>query len=136
MAGTRDIKIGDSFRTVREVTDELVRAFAEVSGDRNPIHLDEEFAAKTRFGRRIAHGMLSGAFISAVLGNEFSERRIVYMSQTMRFVAPVFIGDTITTTATVTHIREDKPIVTLETTCTNQNGQTTLTGESVVMILE
>jgi acyl dehydratase len=136
MAANHKINIGDSFSTVREVTDELVRAFAEVSGDHNPIHLDDVFAAKTRFGKRIAHGMLSGAFVSAVLGNEFSERRIVYLSQTMRFVAPVFIGDTITTTATVAHIREDKPIVTLETTCTNQTGQTTLTGGSVVMMLE
>lgn len=130
-----DLKIGDSFSTVREVTDELIRAFAEVSGDHNPIHLDEEFAAKTRFGKRIAHGMLSGAFISAVLGNEFRERKIVYMSQTMRFRAPVFIGDTITTTATVTNIREDRRIVTLDTTCTNQNGETTLRGEAAVMIL-
>lgn len=130
-----DIKIGDAFSTERVVTDELVQAFAEVSGDRNPIHLDEQFAANTRFGKRIAHGMLSGAFISAVLGNEFSERRIVYMSQTMRFVAPVFIDDIITTRATVTKIREDRGIVTLQITCTNQNGQTTLNGESVVMIL-
>lgn len=66
-----DIKIGDSFSTSREVTDEVIRKFAEVSGDFNPIHLDEEFAKTTRFGKRIAHGMLSGAFISAVLGNEF-----------------------------------------------------------------
>ena len=130
-----NLKVGDSFSTVREVTDELIRAFAEVSGDHNPIHLDEEFAVRTRFGKRIAHGMLSGAFISAVLGNEFSERRIVYMSQTMRFVAPVFIGDTITTSATVKHIREDKGIVTLETACTKQDGTVTLTGESVVMVL-
>ena len=70
-----DLKIGDSFSTSRKVTDELVRKFAEVSGDYNPIHLDEEFAKTTRFGRRIAHGMLSGAFISAVLGYEFKERR-------------------------------------------------------------
>ena len=131
-----DIKIGDSFSTVREVTDELLRAFAQVSGDHNPIHLDENFAAKTRFGKRIAHGMLSGAFISAVLGNEFSDRPIVYMSQTMRFIAPVFIGDTVTTTATVKHIREERGIVTLETSCIKQNGTVTLTGESVVMILE
>ncbi len=135
MAGLQDIKIGDSFSTVREVTDELIRAFAEVSGDHNPIHLDEEFAAKTRFGKRIAHGMLSGAFISAVLGYEFKERRIVYLSQTMRFTAPAFIGDTITTTATVTKIREDKGIVTLETVCINQDGTVTVTGEAVVMIL-
>jgi len=130
-----ELKIGDSFSTTREVTDELIRKFAEVSGDHNPIHLDEEFAAGTRFGRRIAHGMLSGAFISAVLGYEFKERKIVYLSQTMRFTAPAFIGDTITTTATVTNIRQDKCIVTLETICTNQDGKITLTGEAMVMIL-
>lgn len=130
-----DIKIGDKFSNTREITDALIRAFAELSGDHNPIHLHEEFAAKTRFGRRIAHGMLSGAFISAVLGYEFQERKIVYLSQTMKFIAPVFIGDTITTTATVTRIREDKGIVILETICTNQNGDLTLKGEAAVMIL-
>jgi acyl dehydratase len=130
-----NIKIGDTFSIERGITDKLIRSFAELSGDHNPIHLDEEFAANTRFGRRIAHGMLSGAFISAVLGYEFGERKIVYLSQTMRFTAPAFIGDTITTTATVMHIREDKGIVTLETICTNQNGETTLKGEAVVMML-
>ncbi|MBV9241742.1 MAG: MaoC family dehydratase, partial [Acidobacteria bacterium] len=106
------------------------------SGDHNPIHLDEEFARNTRFGQRIAHGMLSGAFISAVLGNEFRDRKIVYLGQTMRFTAPTFIGDTITTTATVTKIRQDKNVVTLETTCAKQTGEITLTGESTVMVLE
>jgi 3-hydroxybutyryl-CoA dehydratase len=130
-----DLKIGDSFSTVREVSDELIRAFAEVSGDHNPIHLDDEFAARTRFGKRIAHGMLSAAFISAVLGNEFRERKIVYLAQRMRFTAPVFIGDLITTMATVTNIREDKGIVTLETVCSNQDDVVTLAGEAVVMIL-
>ena len=130
-----EIKVGDKFSTDRLVTDELIRQFAEVSGDYNPIHLDEDAAAKTRFGRRIAHGMLSGAFISAVLGFELTERRIVYLSQTLKFTSPVFIGDTVTTTATVTKIREDKPIVTLETVCTNQNGEMLVTGEAVVMIL-
>lgn len=130
-----DLKIGDSFSTSREITDDVIRKFADVSGDFNPIHLDEEFAAKTRFGKRIAHGMLSGAFISAVLGNEFKEISTIYLSQTMKFTAPVFLGDTVTTTATITNIREDKPIVTLETVCINQKGETTLTGESVVMVL-
>jgi 3-hydroxybutyryl-CoA dehydratase len=130
-----EIKIGDKFSTDRKVTDELVRKFAEVSGDYNPLHLDEEFAKTTRFGRRIAHGMLSGAFISAVLGIEFRERKIVYLSQTMKFVAPVFIDDTVTATGTVTKIREDRGIVTLETVCTNQNGEMLVKGEAVVMIL-
>lgn len=130
-----DLKIGDSFSTSRKVTDELVRKFAEVSGDYNPIHLDEEFAKTTRFGRRIAHGMLSGAFISAVLGYEFKERKIVYLSQTMKFTAPVYLEDTVTATATVKAIREDKGIVTLETICTNQDGNVLVKGEAAVMIL-
>lgn len=130
------LNIGDKFSATREVTDEIVRKFAELSGDFNPLHLDDEFATKTRFGRRIAHGMLSGAFISAVLGYEFSERKIVYLSQTLRFVAPVFIGDRVTTTGTVTNIRTDKPVVTLETICTNQEGKTLVTGEAAIMILE
>jgi 3-hydroxybutyryl-CoA dehydratase len=129
------LKIGDSFARSRIVTDELVRQFAELSGDYNPIHLDDEYAKTTRFGARIAHGMLSGAFISAVLGYEFSERKIVYLSQTMKFILPVYIGDTITVTATVTNLREQKNIVTLRTDCTNQDERTVLTGEAAVMIL-
>src|SRR5437667_3758197 len=130
-----DIRIGDKYSTSREVTDDLIRKFAEVSGDYNPIHLDEEFAKTTRFGRRIAHGMLSGAFISAVLGGEFKERKIVYLSQTMKFTAPVFLGDTVTATATIANIREDRRIVTLETVCANQNGEILVKGEAAVMIL-
>jgi 3-hydroxybutyryl-CoA dehydratase len=131
-----EVKVGDKFSTARLVTDELIRKFADVSGDYNPIHLDDEAAAKTRFGRRIAHGMLSGAFISAVLGYEFSERSIVYLSQTLRFVAPVFIGDTVTATATVIKIREDKPVITLETICTNQKDEVLVKGEAAVMVLD
>ena len=130
-----EIKIGSGYSRSRLVTDELVRNFAELSGDFNPLHLDDDYAGTTRFGKRIAHGMLTGAFISAVLGYEFAERRIVYLSQTMRFVAPVFIGDTVTVTATVTAIREDKGLVTLRTDCSNQDGLSVVTGEAVVMIL-
>ncbi len=129
-----NIKIGDKFSVSKQITDEIVRAFAALSGDFNPIHIDEEFAAQTRFGKRIAHGMISGALLSAVLGYEFKERKIVYLSQTMQFVAPTFIDDTITATATVVKIREDKPVVTLRTVCTNQDGETTVSGEAVVMI--
>lgn len=131
-----NLKIGDTFTITREVTDELVRKFADVSGDYNPIHLDEEFAAETRFGKRIAHGMLSASFISAVLGYKLSDRKIVYLSQSLRFVAPVFIGDTVTAKAVVKEIREDKPIVTIETTCENQSGETVITGEAKIMILQ
>jgi len=131
-----NFKVGDTFSKDREITDELIRRFAEVSGDYNPIHLDEEFAKTTRFGRRIAHGMLGGAFISGVLGYELNVRKIVYLNQTMKFVAPVFIGDTITTTATVKHIRKDKPIVTIGTVCKNQKGEKVIQGEAVLMMLD
>jgi 3-hydroxybutyryl-CoA dehydratase len=132
---THDLKIGDTRTINREITDELIRRFADLSGDHNPIHLDEEFAKGTRFGQRIAHGMLTGAFISAVLGNGFDDRSIVYLSQTMRFTAPVFVGDTVTVTATITEIREEKGIVTLEIVCRNQRDETTLTGESKLMVM-
>ena len=131
-----NLKIGDTFSVTREVTDELVRQFADISGDHNPLHLDDEFAANTRFGRRIAHGMLTGAFISSVLGYELSERKIAYLSQTLRFVAPVFIGDTVTVTATIINIRDDKPIVTIATECTKQTAETVVSGEAVVMVLD
>ena len=132
---TMNLKIGDKFSTTKQITDAVVRAFAELSGDYNPIHLDEEFAKTTMFKRRIAHGMISGALISAVLGYEFKERKVVYLSQTMKFIAPVFIDDTVTATATVINIREDKPIVTIETVCTNQNGAAVVTGEGKIMLL-
>jgi acyl dehydratase len=99
-----NIKIGDEFSTSKQITDAVVRAFAEFSGDFNPIHIDEEFAKTTRFGKRIAHGMISGALLSAVLGYEFKERKIAYLHQSMQFVAPVFIDDTVTATATVIKI--------------------------------
>jgi 3-hydroxybutyryl-CoA dehydratase len=124
-----NLKIGDTFSKSREVTDALVQAFAEVSGDYNPIHLDEEFAKTTRFGKRIAHGMLGASFISAVLGYQLSERKVVYLSQSLKFLAPVFIGDTVTAKAVVKDVREDKPIVTIETTCENQHGETVISGE-------
>jgi 3-hydroxybutyryl-CoA dehydratase len=130
-----ELKIGDKFSTSKQITDAVVRAFAELSGDYNPIHLDEEFAKNTRFGKRIAHGMISGALISAVLGYELKDRKIVYLSQTLKFTAPVFIDDTVTATATVTNIREDKNIVTVETICTNQNGETVVKGEAAIMVL-
>src|SRR4051812_4233765 len=130
-----NLKIGDKFSTSKQFTDSVVRAFAEVSGDYNPIHLDEEFARRTKFGKRIAHGMMSGALMSAVLGNEFKGLTIVYLSQTMRFIAPVFIDDTVTATATITNVREDKPIITIETVCTNQDDKPVVTGEAKIMVL-
>lgn len=129
------LNIGDTFSATKQITDAEIRTFAELVNDYNPIHLDDEYAKTTRFGKRIAHGMLSGSLISGVLGYQLSERKVLYLSQTLKFTAPVFIDDTITATATVVKIREDKPIVTLETVCTNQDGEPVVKGEAVIMLL-
>lgn len=131
-----EIKIGDTFSVSKEMTDELIRQFADVSGDYNPIHLDDAFAKSTRFGKRIAHGLLTASFISAVLGYKLNVRKIVYLGQTLKFKHPTFIGDTVTAKATVKSIREDKPIVTIETTCENQDGIMLVEGEATIMLLD
>jgi 3-hydroxybutyryl-CoA dehydratase len=128
------LSVGDAAEISKTVTEEDVRAFAELTGDRNPVHLDEEYAAGTRFGRRIAHGMLGASLISAVLANELPGRGTVYLSQTLRFTAPVFLGDTVTARVVVKQVREDKPIVTLETVCTNERGERVVEGEAVVLM--
>jgi 3-hydroxybutyryl-CoA dehydratase len=129
-----NLKVGDSAEMSKTITDEDVRAFAGLTGDRNPVHLDEEYAAQTRFGRRIAHGMLGASLISAVLANELPGRGTVYLSQTLKFTAPVFLGDTVTARVVVKHVREDKPVVTLETVCTNERGERVVEGEAVVLV--
>ena len=128
------IKVGDSASISKTITDEDIQAFADVSGDHNPLHLDDEYAATTRFGRRIAHGMLSASLISAVLGNELPGAGSVYLSQTLKFVKPVFPGDTVTARVTVTGVRDDKPIITLETVCVNQHNEPVLKGEATVLV--
>src|ERR1700755_2726944 len=126
------LKIGDTFSNTKQITDKEIRAFAELVNDYNPIHLDDEYAATTRFGRRIAHGMLTAGLISGVLGYQLSERRILYLGQTLKFTAPVFVDDTITATAVVKNIRADKPVITLDTICLNQNDEVVLKGEAAI----
>lgn len=126
--------IGDAAEVSKTITDEDVRAFAELTGDRNPVHLDEEYASTTRFGRRIAHGMLGASLISTVLASELPGAGSVYLSQTLRFIAPVYLEDTVTARVTVKHVREDKPVVTLETVCVNQLGERVVEGEAVVLV--
>lgn len=128
------LKVGDTASLSKMITNEDIRAFADVTTDHNPVHLDEDFARESRFGRRVAHGMLSASLISAVLANQLPGSGTVYLSQTLQFVAPVFPGDTVTARVTVTKMREDKPIVTLETVCLNQNDETLIKGEAVVMM--
>ena len=127
------INPGDKATRTTPITDKMIRAFAEISGDNNPIHLDDEYAAGTRFGRRIAHGMLAAGLISATIANDLPGPGTVYLSQSLKFKSPVFPGDTITTTIEVASIRPDKPIAILTTTCANQEGVVVLDGEAVVL---
>lgn len=128
------IQVGDTAEFSKTITDADVRTFADLTGDHNPVHLDEEFARQTRFQRRVAHGMLTASLISSVLANKLPGEGTVYLSQSLQFVAPVYLNDTVTARVTVTKIREDKPIATLETVCVNQHGETLIKGEAVVLI--
>lgn len=116
-----------------KVTDQMIHQFADMSGDRNPIHLNDEYAAKTRFGRRIAHGMISGALISRALVDCLGGDGI-YLGQTLKFVNPVFIDDTVTITLKVTGLRKEKGIATVETNVTKDNGDLVVKGEAVIML--
>jgi 3-hydroxybutyryl-CoA dehydratase len=116
------------------ISDKMIRAFASLTGDTNPVHLDDAYAAGTRFGRRIAHGMIAAGLISATLANDLPGPGTVYLSQTLQFKAPVYPGDTITTTVEVKSVRPDKPIVTLGTECRNQDNVVVLEGEAVVLV--
>lgn len=127
-------KPGDTASLSKTIRDEDIRAFADLSGDNNPVHLDDDFARTTRFGRRIAHGMLGASLISTVLGTKLPGQGAIYLSQTLQFLAPVFPGDTVTAKVTVTKVKEGKPILTLETVCENQRGETLIRGEAVVLI--
>ena len=127
-------KPGDTASLSKTIGDDDIRAFADASGDHNPLHLDEEFAKQTRFGRRIAHGMLSASLISAVIANELPGEGSIYLGQTLKFMAPVFLDDTVTARVTVSEVREDKPILKLETVCTNQHDEVVIKGEATVLI--
>ncbi len=128
-----DLEVGQSAMFGRTVTDADVAAFAGVSGDTNPIHLHDGFARTTRFGQRIAHGMLSGSFISTVIGTKLPGPGAIYISQTMNFMAPVMIGDTITAVATVAAIDDERRRVTLKTQCLN-GDKVVIDGEAVVLV--
>lgn len=125
--------VGQSASVSKTITAEDVEAFAALSGDRNPIHFDEEYAAKTRFGQRIAHGMLSAGLISTVIGMHLPGPGAIYLSQELKFLRPVLIGDTITATATINSTNPEKRILVLETTCTNQKGDPVIKGEAKIL---
>jgi acyl dehydratase len=127
-------KLGETASLSKTITQDDIGHFAELVGDLNPVHVNPDFAKKTRFGRPIAHGMWGLSLVSAVLGTKLPGPGTIYLSQTVRFIAPVYPGDTLTAKVRVLEVRQDKPIVKLETTCENQEGTLILTGEALVLV--
>ena len=129
----QQLKLGDSASHSKTISETDVYLFAGITGDLNPAHVNESVASASRFGGRIAHGILSAGLISAVLAMQLPGPGTIYMGQELRFVKPVHIGDTVTATATVVERNEEKNRLKLETVVTNQNGDAVITGFATVM---
>ena len=128
-----DLSVGQSAELTRTVSDGDLTAFAAVTGDDNPVHLDEAFAKTTSFGGRIAHGMLSAGYISAVIGTQLPGSGAIYLEQTLRCRRPVRIGDEVTARAEITAIDHDRARVTLATVC-RVAGKAVVEGEATIMV--
>jgi len=127
-----DIKTGDDASLSVTITESHIVLYAGITGDVNPVHVDAEHAKDSVFGERIAHGTLVGGLSSAVLGTKLPGPNSVYLGQELRFTAPVKIGDTVTVTVTVTEKRDDKRIIKLHTTVSNQRGEVVIDGTAVI----
>jgi len=134
IAARANFYVGEQASLTKTVTDSDVATFAELIGDHNPIHTDDEYARNSRFGRRVAHGIFTGGLISAVLGNHLPGPGAIYLSQQLEFLAPVFIGDTITAVVEVTSWRPEKRIITFKTDAYNQEEKQVVTGQSVLLV--
>ena len=124
--------VGQRAERSREFTAEVVAQFADLVGDHNPAHLDAEYAARTPFGRPIAHGMLVASLLTGILGEQLPGAGSIYLSQSLRFEAPVFVGDSVTASVEVTAVRTEKRIVTLRTVCVRADGVRVISGEAIV----
>ena len=128
-----DVAVGDVAEVVYTVTSEMIREFVTASGDENPIHSDAGFAAGTRFGRVIAPGMLTGSFVSSVIGTRLPGPGTIYLSQNFRFLRPVFVADRVTARVEVVERVTERNRLRLRTTCVNQAGELLLEGEAWVL---
>lgn len=131
--GIRELEIGRKASFTKTITDADIYGFAGITCDFNPMHVNEEYAKKTRFGGRIAHGMLSASFISTVLGMSLPGAGAIYLGQSLRFTGPVRIGDTITAEAEIIRINEEKKIVVLHTAVKNQRNEIVVEGEATLL---
>jgi acyl dehydratase len=128
------LRVGDKALLSKAFTEEEVFRFADISGDRNPLHLDRDFGEASIFGQRIVHGMLVASLFSGLIGMKLPGEGSVYLGQSLTFKAPVAIGEQVTASVEIINIREDKPIVTLRTVCINSEGTVVIEGEAVVKV--
>ena len=128
-----DLSVGQEASSSNTVTADVIRGFADVSGDRNPVHVNADYAATTIFKERIAHGMLSAAYISAVFGMQLPGPGAIYISQTLNFKAPVKIGDVVVTTVKVAELTPEKRRARFDCVC-SVNGKPVVQGEAVLMV--
>jgi len=128
----KEIGQGDSAEFAKTVSESDIYLYAGITGDLNPAHINEVYAQQTCFKTRIAHGMLTAGYISAVLGTQLPGAGTIYLKQELKFLAPVRMGDTITAKVEVIEVNQEKNRIKLRTTCTNQNGEMVLDGEALV----
>ena len=127
------LTVGQSASFSKTISEPDIYEFAGITGDLNPAHINEEYARNTHFRGRIAHGILSAGLISAAIAMQLPGPGSIYLGQTLKFTAPVRIGDTITATVTITELNTGKNRVKLHTVCTNQEGAVVIDGEASVM---
>ena len=126
------LKIGDRASIIKRFVNEDILIFSELSQDKNPIHLDSNFASKTNFGRKIVHGMLIASLFSGLLGEKLPGKGTIYLGQTITFIKPVFINEEVTASVEIKYIRKDKPIYTLKTICETKLNGIVVDGEAIV----
>lgn len=135
MVSFKELNVGDKGEVKKTITEQDVQKFAEISLDSNPIHMEEEFASKTMFKGRIVHGMLTASLISAAVGTKMPGPGSVWMNQSIKWLKPVHIGDTITAVAELVEKIDEKKHVIVKTTCLNQNNEIVAEGEGKHKIL-
>lgn len=128
-----EIEVGMKARYSQTITDADIKAFAGISGDHNPVHVDSDYAEKSRFGKRIAHGLMSAGFFSALFGTRLPGPGCVYVSQSLNFLRPVYIDDTVTAEVTVTAVDIPKKRVSFDTTC-KVKGKKVISGNAEIYI--
>jgi acyl dehydratase len=132
MPNFEDLELGQSASLVKRFTKENVADFAIVSGDNNPIHIDEEYSSKTKFGRCIVHGTFYSSVVGTMLGTILPGLGTILVSQEHQFMKPVFVGDTLTIKLQITELNSEKHLVTLSIQCTNQDGLLVMQGKTQV----